>query len=131
MTLFTIYDHDTGEVVRTGRAPNEHVARKQVREGTDVIFEMVKSTQYVADGAIVDRPIIEIPEVGFVGVAVVVQGVPADVDIKVDKTVVATSDGTALELEFGLDGEFEIEITPPFPYQCSTRKIRISPEDNP
>lgn len=81
---------------------------------------------YHKDGAIVDRPVITIPDVASGGGLVVVGGVQAGVDIYIDGEVAGVSDGEALELTFDLDGEYEVEISPPFPYVPIKQTIKVT-----
>ena len=127
MTPFTIYNEATGEVVRTGQAPNDAIAMKQVRNGFAVMFERAKPVQYIADGKLINRPTIDIPDAASVGVPVMLGHIPSHSVILINGEPVGVTDGTDLELTFDLDGEYKVAIDLPFPWVPIKQTIKVSP----
>ena len=90
-------------------------------------MEISSMTHYHKGDAIADRPVLVIPDVASINVPISIEGVPADVDIKVNNEVVGISDGSVVELMFDLDGEYEVSILPQFPYVPAKTTIKVSP----
>lgn len=130
ITNYYVYA-DSGKILLVHQGERRQIIANMTA-GVGILVELdtprnVESAKhYHKDGEILDRPKTDIPSVARVGEPVIIQGVQAGVDIKVDKAVVATSDGTTLELDFALGGEYEVEINPPFPHQRSSQTIKVS-----
>ncbi len=125
-----VYDTDTGRILLTHRG-KRHQIEHNMKSGSLVDLVVPRNIEaakhYHKNGAIADRPVIEVPESAMVDVAIGVSGVPSGVDIIINGAVVGVSDGTDTELMFDLDGEYEIEVKPPFPYIPVKTKITVTP----
>ena len=82
---------------------------------------------YHKDGAIADRPVIAIPDMGSVGVPVMLGHIPSHSRILINDDPVGVTDGTDLELTFDLDGEYEVAIDLPFPWVPIKTTITVKP----
>lgn len=116
----TQYSHDptTGEILSivAGNLVSTSSNHRGVIVNVDDLVSINPDKHYHNDGAIVDRPVVTTPDEATVAEVVSIAGVPSGVDVVIDGEVVGVSDGTSVELTFDLDGEYEIEIVPPFPF---------------
>jgi hypothetical protein len=125
-----VYDQNDGKILFTLSGKRRHA---EANAGVGVVVSVDAprvidgSKHYHKDGGLVDRPTITIPDETTVGIPVVVDAVPADVDIYINGEVAGVSDGTALELTFDLDGEYEVAIDLPFPWVPIKTTIKVQP----
>jgi len=124
------YDEASGQIlsVMTGRL---HGIASNHGGGLIVDLEIAKEIDdekhYHKNGSLKDRPSISLPDTAVMGEAIVVPAIPVGSNIEVDKVVIGTGDGTDLELVFELDGDYEIKISPPFPYVVAATILTVTP----
>ena len=130
MISFTVYNELSGEIVRTGKAPNTSVAEKQARKGYAVILaDGSDAAQYVVDGEVIDRPTISM-EANIstsINTPINLGHIPSHSVILVNGEPVGVTDGTDLELSFDLDGEYEVAIDLPFPWVPIKTTVKVKP----
>jgi len=130
MTPFTVFEESTGRILRSGIAPNENAALAQAgpNEGT-LLAPADDAIGYVLDGALVQRPEIDLPEIVNLTIngVLTVSNAPAGAEILVDGSLVGLTDGFGLDVSFEFDGEYSFEIRVPFPYRPAKSKVKVSP----
>lgn len=124
-----VYDGVTGEILRICQGNLRHV--EQNANGGIVVslkkpIYIKHETHYHKNGKIVDRPIITIPMAAKAGMAATVRGAPKGAKIDSGGMGVATRKGSDLELLFDAEGDYEVTITPEFPYAIAKAVIVVS-----
>ena len=131
---FYAFAPETGEIKVTGFADTKQMLAN-VGENTPVV--LTQSTEVDSDKHFQNletdelelRPDLGLPEVASGAIAEILDlgFVPSGAEIKIDGVSNGIADGSNVELSFSLDGEYEIEIDPPFPRLKAKIVVTVSP----
>jgi len=127
---FSVYKESTGRVIRSGTAPNKSAAMAQAGLNEHILLVPADdATAFVLDGALVQRPEIDLPEAVSLAIneVLTIGNAPAGVEVLVDGSLIGLTDGFALDVSFELDGVYALEIRAPFPYQPAKSRVTVNP----
>lgn len=101
MNYITVYDPETGKILETHASPG-----KMAVVGNKAFIELPAKmdSQYVKDGAVLDRPTFDARLTGNI-----IKGAPAGASIFIDGTEY-TADGSDIELSFSIEAQHVITI---------------------
>lgn len=131
---FYAFAPETGEIKVTGFADTKQMLANVggntpvvLTQSTDVDSD--KHFQNLEKDELELRPDLGFPEVASVAIAEILDlgSLPSGADIKIDGVSNGIADGSIVELSFSLDGEYEIEIGPPFPWLKAKIVVTVSP----
>ena len=84
-------------------------------------------TQYVSNGAVVDRPTLNVP--GSVSITVAedwsLPDLPVGTELYIDGRLEGISDEDGLTLNFGFPAQVSVEFRPPFPTLPATCEVTV------
>jgi hypothetical protein len=102
MNFLTVYDPATGEILETHKSPGQIGLSDPTQ--VFVAVEANMKTQYVWEGEVVDRPVMNVTLDGSV-----LKGVPSGATVTIDDTDYE-ADGSDIELSFTLKARHHIGI---------------------
>lgn len=121
MPLFTVYDINTGEILRSGVSDPAAFLAQKSSAGEGILMEIGNSSEQYVDlnlHTLIARPSFVLPYAVSLTINQdwSIPGVPAGAMVEIDGADAGVTDGAGLILSFPRAGVWRIRLVPPFPW---------------